>query len=115
MTGFRVTYATLSADDDELHAAYDAALADAKAAFGQHHPLRIGSERRDGAAGFETVSPVDRTVAIGQFAAATAGDVADAVAAAEAAQPTWAATPWQERVAILDRAADLISRGTRSC
>jgi 1-pyrroline-5-carboxylate dehydrogenase len=109
MTGFRVTYATLSADDDELHAAYDAALADAKAAFGRQHPLRIGSERRDGAAGFETVSPVDRTVVIGQFAAATAADVADAVNAAEAAQPTWVATPWSERVAILDRAADLIS------
>ena len=57
MTGFRVTYATLSADDDELHAAYDAALADAKSTFGERHPLRIGSERRAGAATFETVSP----------------------------------------------------------
>ena len=91
MTGFRVTYATLSADDDDLHAAYDAALADAKSAFGERHPLHIGSERRAGAASFETVSPVDRDVVIGEFAAATPRDVADAVAAAEAAWPAWAA------------------------
>jgi 1-pyrroline-5-carboxylate dehydrogenase len=110
MTGFRVTYATLTADDDDLHTAYDAALADAKATFGQHHPLHIGSERRDGTVGFETVSPVDRTVVIGQFAAATAADVADAVTAADRAQPRWAATPWKERVATLERAADLISQ-----
>jgi 1-pyrroline-5-carboxylate dehydrogenase len=110
MTGFRVTYATLSADDDDLHAAYDAALADAKAAFGARHPLHIGSERRAGAAAFETVSPVDRGVVIGEFAAATPRDVADAVAAAEAAGPAWAATPWSERVELLDRAADLISQ-----
>jgi 1-pyrroline-5-carboxylate dehydrogenase len=110
VSGFRVTYATLSADDDDLHAAYDAALADAKSAFGARHPLRIGSEHRAGAAAFETVSPVDRGVVIGEFAAATPRDVADAVAAAEAAWPAWTATPWTERVVLLDRAADLISQ-----
>jgi 1-pyrroline-5-carboxylate dehydrogenase len=110
MTGFRVTYATLSADDDDLHAAYDAALAAARSAFGTCHPLHIGSEHRAGAAAFETVSPVDREVVIGEFAAAKPEDVADAVAAAEAAWPEWAATPWTERVALLDRAAHLISQ-----
>jgi 1-pyrroline-5-carboxylate dehydrogenase len=109
VTGFRVTYATLTADDDELHAAYDAALADAKASFGVRHPLRIGADTRAGTAIFETTSPVDREVVIGEFAAATAGDVADAVSAAAVAAPDWAATPWTERVAILDRAAELIS------
>ena len=110
MTGFRVTYATLSADDDDLHAAYDAALADAKSAFGERHPLYIGSERRAGGASFETVSPVDRNVVVGEFAAATPRDVTDAVTAAGAAGPEWAATPWTERAALLDRAADLISQ-----
>src|SRR6202035_3244439 len=33
----------------------------------------------------------------------------DAVAAAAAAAPGWAATPWQERLALLRAAADLIS------
>jgi len=109
VTGFRVTYATLTADDDDLHAAYDAALADAKATLGRQHPLHVGIERRPGSRHFETVSPVDRDVTIGDFAAATPADVADAVTAAAAAWPAWAATPWTERVEILDRAAELIS------
>jgi 1-pyrroline-5-carboxylate dehydrogenase len=109
VSGFRVTYATLTADDDDLHAAYDGALADAKAAFGRRHPLHIGAERRTGSVHFSTVSPVDRDVVIGDFAAATPADVADAVSAAAAAWPAWSATPWAERADLLDCAAELIS------
>ena len=45
----------------------------------------------------------------GTFATGTTADIDDAVAAARRAQPAWAATPWQERLAILRRAAELIS------
>jgi 1-pyrroline-5-carboxylate dehydrogenase len=48
-------------------------------------------------------------VVLGRFATGTVADVDDAVAAARAAQPAWAATPWRERLAILRRAAELIS------
>ena len=107
MTGFRVTYATLQADDDELHASYDDALA--SAVLGAAHPLRIGTEARAGGSTFETVSPVDNRVVVGRFATASAADVADAVSAARAAAPMWAATSWKDRVAVLERAADAIS------
>ena len=106
---FRVTYATLSADDDELHAAYAAASAAVRRALGATHQLWIGDEERIGAT-FTTVSPVDTSITIGAFAEATATDVDDAVAAARAAQPGLAATPWRDRCDILDRAADLISQ-----
>ena len=46
---------------------------------------------------------------LGTFARGTAADVDRAVAAARAAQPAWAATPWQERLAIMRRAAEHIS------
>ena len=46
---------------------------------------------------------------LGTFAKGTTADIDDAVAAARAAQPAWAATPWQERLTILRRAAELIS------
>ena len=46
---------------------------------------------------------------VGEFATASAADVGEAVRAAREAAPAWASTPWQERAAILDRAADLIS------
>ena len=39
----------------------------------------------------------------------TRDDVRDAVAAARRAQPAWAATPWRDRLALIRKAADLIS------
>jgi 1-pyrroline-5-carboxylate dehydrogenase len=108
MAGFRITYATLTADDAELQAAYTAAVASVQGELGASHPLWIGGEERYGET-FTTVSPLDTSVAIGQFTLADGDDVDDAVAAAGGAQPAWAAMPWQERCAILDRAADLIS------
>ncbi len=108
MSAFRVTYATLSADDDELQAAYSAASAAVRSELGATHPLRIGDEERMGPT-FTTTSPVDTSVEIGHFTIADGTDVEDAVAAARAAQPAWAARPWQQRCEILDRAADLIS------
>ncbi len=108
MAAFRVTYATLSADDAELQASYTDASVAVRAELGATHPLWIGDEERFGET-FTTVSPVDTSVSIGDFTLADADDVADAVAVARSAQPIWAATPWQERCDILDRAADLIS------
>jgi 1-pyrroline-5-carboxylate dehydrogenase len=108
MTGFRITYATLSADDDELQASYTAASAEVRERLGATHPLWIGHEDRLGPT-FTTVSPVDTSVEVGRFTIADGDDVDDAVVAARSAQRGWAAMPWQERCDILDRAADLIS------
>ncbi len=108
MAGFRVTYATLTADDAELQAAYTDAVESVRAGFGATHPLRIGVEDRFGDT-FTTVSPIDTGVAVGQFVIADGDDVDDVVNAAAAAQPSWAATPWNVRCDLLERAADLIS------
>jgi 1-pyrroline-5-carboxylate dehydrogenase len=108
---FRVTYATLSADNDELHAGYERGIEVARGWLGENHPFVVNGEPRlgDEADALVEHSPSDRDVLIGTFAPATDADVRDAVAAARAAAPAWAATPWKERVEILERAADLIS------
>jgi 1-pyrroline-5-carboxylate dehydrogenase len=67
-----------------------------------------GQPRSDGPA-FTLTSPNDTGLRLGTVHAATERDVDDAVAAAKAAFPAWAGTPWRERVALLRRAADLIS------
>lgn len=108
MSAFRVTYATLSADDDVLQASYTAASASVRSELGATHPIHVGDDERVGPT-FTTTSPVDTTVEIGHFTIAERSDVADAIAAARHAQPAWAALPWQERCEILDRAADLTS------
>ena len=105
----KITYATLSADNEALHAQFEAALATTRAALGGYHRNYIDGAWRDGDGTFETRSPIDREILLGTFARGTAGDVDDAVAAARAAQPAWAATPWRERLEVVRRAAELIS------
>jgi 1-pyrroline-5-carboxylate dehydrogenase len=105
----KITYATLSADNEELHAQFEAGLATVRANLGGSHMNHVGGAWRDGDGTFETRSPIDTDIVIGTFARGTAADVDDAVAAARKAQPAWAALPWRERIAIIKRAGDLIS------
>jgi len=58
---------------------------------------------------FEKRSPVNLDWVMGHFQYGSAQDANDAVAAAKAAFPAWSGRPWQERVAIMRKAADLIS------
>jgi 1-pyrroline-5-carboxylate dehydrogenase len=108
-THFRVTYATLSADNEELHAAYEDGLRLAKSWLGSVVSPMVSGKPRAGGPLFTVTSPGDVSLALCQVHQATQADVADAVAAAGAAAPGWARTPWAERVAVLRAAADLIS------
>lgn len=106
--GFRITYATMSADNEELHKLYDQGIEIATSWLGQKHPLYVNGEAREGSGHKEARSPIDGRV-IGEFAQGTREDVRDAVAAARAAFPDWANRAWQERVAIMRKAADIMS------
>jgi 1-pyrroline-5-carboxylate dehydrogenase len=108
-TKFRVTYATLSADNEDLHAAYEEGVKTARAWLGQTIPTVVDGQPRSGGEAFTLHSPNDAALELAVVQAATGDDVNDAVAAAKAAFPAWAATPWAERVGLLRRAADLIS------
>ncbi len=105
----KITYATLRTDNEELHAQYEAGIARARERLGAYHQNLVNGVGRDGAGVFELRSPIDERVLVGTFARGTADDVRDAIAAARAAQPAWRAMPWRERLAILRRAAELIS------
>jgi 1-pyrroline-5-carboxylate dehydrogenase len=107
--GFRVTYATMSADSEELHRLYDQGIEVAKSWLGQKHPLYVNGEAREGSGHKTAVSPIDSNLVIGDFAQATREDARDAIAAAKAFAPTWGNTPWKERIAIVRKAADLMS------
>jgi len=108
-THFRVTYATLSADNEQLHAAYEAGLRLAKSWLGTTISGFVSGKPRTDGPLFTLASPGDTALALCHVHAATEADVADAVSAAAAAAPRWARTPWQQRVAVLRAAADLIS------
>ncbi|MFC0437531.1 L-glutamate gamma-semialdehyde dehydrogenase [Kutzneria buriramensis] len=73
-------------------------------------PLTIGGERRmGGGERVDVVQPHNHRAVLGTFAGATQADTRDAIAAAKAAAPAWQALPFDERAAILLRAADLLS------
>ena len=105
----KITYATLSADNEELHSQFEVGLATTRANLGGHHQNYVGGVWRDGDGSFEVRSPIDSEIVLGTFARGTAADIDDAVVAARAAHPGWSAVPWRERVAIVTRAGDLIS------
>jgi 1-pyrroline-5-carboxylate dehydrogenase len=109
-TKFKITYATMSADNEELHAAYERAVEAVKASWlGQKHQFFVNGEARDGEGYDEERSPIDRDILIGHFAKATAQDAKDAIAAAKAFFPEWSGMPWQDRVKIMRQGADAIS------
>ena len=104
----KITYTSTPEQIEAMHGAFDRALADVRGSLGGTYPMVIAGEERSGASTFEVRSPIDRSIMIGQFAAGTEDDVNDAVAAAKAAYPAWSKRPWQERVAIMRRAGELI-------
>jgi 1-pyrroline-5-carboxylate dehydrogenase len=104
----KITYTSTPEQVESMHNAFDAALDQLLGNLGQTYPLLIAGEERAGGDTFEVRSPADNEIVIGRFAAGTAADVNNAVAAAKAAFPAWSQRPWQERVAILRRAAALI-------
>jgi 1-pyrroline-5-carboxylate dehydrogenase len=109
MPRMKITYATLSADNEELQASFDAAVERARADLGRSYPMIIGNEERTAPVTFEDRSPIDTDLVLGRFPVGTRQDVRDAIAAARAAFPGWSATPWRDRLGILRRAADIIS------
>lgn len=70
----------------------------------------IGGERRMGAGErVDVVQPHNHRAVLGTFGSATARDTRDALAAAREAAPAWRALSFDDRAAILLRAADLLT------
>jgi 1-pyrroline-5-carboxylate dehydrogenase len=105
---FRITYATMSADNEELQRNYDEAAVRAKDQLGKDHPFVVNGEERWTEERYEEPSPIDSDIVIGRFSQAQAKDVEDAVAAAKAYALEWDRLGWQERVRILRKAADVM-------
>src|SRR5213596_4240666 len=106
----KVTYTSANVDWELFHRQFDEALARVRAQLGRDHPLYIGGDadgQESGALLVDT-SPIDTSVVLGRFAAATAPQVDRAVAAARAAQPAWLHRGWRDRVTTLRKAAGLI-------
>ena len=107
-SSFKLTYATMFNPPEELHTRFEEALDKVKADMGQEYPLLIGGKERFCKEKFEDHSPLGIDQVLGIFQKGTAADGQDALAAAHKAFPAWSRMRWQERVALIRKAADLI-------
>ncbi|MGZ5129232.1 MAG: aldehyde dehydrogenase family protein [Actinomycetota bacterium] len=107
--GFRVTYATMTADNEELHKGYDEGIEQAKAELGKTIPVVVNGEEREGEGTYELRSPIDDDIVLAHISQATRQDVEDAVASAKASALAWDRMGWQKHVELINAAADLIS------
>lgn len=108
-TATKITYTSASGNLDDFHRSFDEALARVRAAVGTTYPNIIGDRPVPGTGEpLDDTSPIDTSVLLGRFAAATAADVDLAVRTAKEAQRGWARRTWQDRVAVMRRAAELI-------
>jgi 1-pyrroline-5-carboxylate dehydrogenase len=108
-TATKITYTSAAGDLDQFHRLFDEALDRTRAAAGASYPNLIGGEPVAGVGEpLDDRSPIDTSFLLGRFAPAGPADVDLAVRRAKEAQRAWGSLRWQERIAVLRRAAELI-------
>jgi len=95
--------------DADVAAAYRKALDSVAEKLGGAAPLVIGGEHVSTEASIESVDPANPSTIVGVAASATRAHVDQALDAAWAAFPGWAATPVEERAALVHRIGDIIA------
>lgn len=108
MANFKLTYATMYNPPEELHTQYDASLAKLKANLGKEYAMLIGGKDVTANEKFEDHTPIDTGLVLAVMQQGSPEHAAQALAAARKAFPAWSHTPWQERIKLLRKAAELI-------
>jgi 1-pyrroline-5-carboxylate dehydrogenase len=110
MKDFRLTYATMFNPPEELHTRFDAALAKVRAGLGKEHAMIIDNKEVFADEKQENRSPVNTDWLLAVMQKGNETHAQQALAAARKAFPGWSHTPWQERVRLLRKAADMIDQ-----
>lgn len=104
----KITYTSTPEEIAAMHGYIDAELDAAEKTFNTTYPMIINGEDRTSDRVFEVVAPANVSLVLGFFPKGTTADVDDAVSVAKAYYPTWSKKPWQERVAIIRKAAEVV-------
>ena len=108
MSKFKLTYATMFNPPAELHTRFDESISKLKTNLGEEFGMFIAGKDVFADTKQDDYSPIDTDM---KLAIMQIGDETHAQVAIEAARkafPAWSRTPWQERIKLLRRAADLI-------
>ena len=110
MSDFKLTYSTMFNPPEELHTRFDEALTRVKAGLGKEYGLLIDNQDVFTDEKSEDRSPVNTDWVLAVMQKGDEKHAREALAAARRAFPAWSRTPWQERVALLRKAAALIEK-----
>jgi len=105
---FELTYATMFNPPESLHTSYEKALQEIKAGLGLTYGHWINGKDHFSDETFEKRSPINQNWILGHFQKGREADANLALESAHDAFPAWSRTPWQERIALLRKAASLI-------
>jgi 1-pyrroline-5-carboxylate dehydrogenase len=105
----KITYASLGSLGEPFHQAFDQAWAHLHSNLAHTFPLYIHGKSVKTKSTFATHAPFDTSLHIASFQQADATHTAKAIDAAKRAFPMWRDTAWQERIALLQRAAAILT------
>jgi len=112
MEDFKLTYATMFNPPEELHTRFDEALTSVKASLAKEYGMIINNKDVFSDEKFEDRSPVNTDTVLAVMQKGNEKHAHQALAAARKAVPVWSHTPWQERIKLLRKVADLIDERT---
>ncbi len=105
---FKLTYGTMFSPPEEFHTSFESNLASLKQTFGQEYAMIINGKEVFANDKFENRSPINTNQVLGVFQKGNEKTADEAIKAAKKAFSNWRKTPWQERVRLLRKGADLI-------
>jgi len=105
----KITYTTMSVEQAEsFNRDYDRALDQVRSQLGRRYPLYINNQAESSTNPvFEDRSPNDTRVVLGNFEEGGKQHADAAIEAARGAFPAWSSYPWQKRIEILRRGAEI--------
>ena len=105
---FKITYSVLTADLSAIHQEFDQTFAGLKKELGYDVPSIVGGKEIRSGKTNQKFNPANTTELIAKYHLVSEAELNEAFIASDKAQKLWAKTPWQERVAITQKAADLM-------
>jgi 1-pyrroline-5-carboxylate dehydrogenase len=106
----KITYSTMSTDNEELQSGFDESIARIKGSWlGKEHSMLIDGKEVFTREKFQKFSPIDKGMHLGTFQKGTKENADQAISAAAAAFETWRNIPWEKRADIIFNLGEKIS------
>lgn len=105
---FKLTYATMFNPPEEMHTRFEEALKAVRANLGKEHAMIVDGKDYFANEKYEDINPANTDEVLAIFQKGDEKDAAMAIEAAQKAFPLWSKTPWQERVRLMRRVAELL-------